>query len=42
MADVVFTDVHLDDPQRCPICPVGHLILIERLTAELTLIQDTS
>ena len=34
--------VHLDDPQRCPICLVGRLILIERLTGELILIQDTS
>ena len=33
---------NLDDPQRCPICQAGRLILIELLTAELILIQDTS
>ena len=32
----------LDDPQRCPICQVGRLVLIELFTAELILIQDTS
>ena len=35
-------DVNLDDPQRCPICQVGRLILIELFTAKLTFIQDTS
>jgi Putative transposase len=34
--------VNLDDSQRCPICQVGRLVLIELFTAELTLIQDTS
>jgi hypothetical protein len=33
---------NLDDPQRCPICQVGRLMLIELFTADLTLIQDTS
>jgi hypothetical protein len=32
----------LDDPQRCPICQVGRLVLIELFTAERILIQDTS
>ncbi len=32
----------LDDSQRCPICQVGRLVLIELFTAELILIQDTS
>jgi Putative transposase/Transposase zinc-binding domain len=36
------TGADLDDPQRCPICQAGRLMLIELLTAELTLIQDTS
>ena len=31
-----------DDPQRCPICQVGLLMLIELFTTDLTLIQDTS
>jgi len=33
---------NLEDPQRCPICQVGRLMLFELLTAKLTLIQDTS
>ena len=32
----------LDDPQRCLMCQVGGLVLIELFTAELVLIQDTS
>jgi hypothetical protein len=32
----------LEDPQRCPICQIGYLVLIELFTAERILIQDTS
>jgi hypothetical protein len=34
--------VNLDDPQRCPICQAGRLMLIEFLTPERIWIQDSS
>jgi hypothetical protein len=34
--------VNLDDPQRCPFCQVGRLILIELFTAKLIFFEDTS
>jgi hypothetical protein len=34
--------VNLDDPQRCPFCQVGRLILIELFTAKPIFFEDTS